>query len=366
MTDWSLPSPEDSATAPVPHQRANSGRAVESGRVADLAQQRGGGDGADAGFVAQGGAVAVEQVVDEPLEAADLAARGAVLVDERLELRQAIAAGRGRTRGGVEVFEAAQPGFDLSVAGELVADLGGQLGDQVGDVVQAQCACGHQRSAVLKHGLDLGDERVIDLECLDGPEGRLGQQRAGRGDRVDGIGLVQPPRPALGRGARRRDLAGVEPRRRQRYRDVRSPFRGAFHAHHLDVVTVEQVDRLAVARSGAVVGLMGQLDAVGIDDPHGEGVLVGVDPPDRRCHAVLLLEVMFRWSGNARGASSHPSRDVQAPFKTEALLPAHARRDTSGNRHQASSLLSQRRTKDRTATFWQKAPANPTVTLGRL
>ena len=36
-----LPWSEDEATAPVPHQRSNSGLAVEPGRVADVAQQSG-------------------------------------------------------------------------------------------------------------------------------------------------------------------------------------------------------------------------------------------------------------------------------------------------------------------------------------
>ena len=45
------------------------GLAVEGGRIAGLAQQRRCGDGADAWLVAQRGAVAVEQLVDEAFEA---------------------------------------------------------------------------------------------------------------------------------------------------------------------------------------------------------------------------------------------------------------------------------------------------------
>ena len=91
-------------------------------------------------------------------------------------------------------------------------------------MVQTQRAGRYQRSAVLEHGFDLGDEGVIDLQCLDGSQRRLGQQRAGRRDRVDGIGLGQLPRAALGRGARSGDFACVEPRCAERDRDVRSPF----------------------------------------------------------------------------------------------------------------------------------------------
>ncbi len=82
------------------------GFAVEAGRVADLAQQGRGGDGADAWFVAQGGAVLVEQLVDEPFETADLAASCAVLVDECLQPGEPMAAGGGRGGVGVDRFEA--------------------------------------------------------------------------------------------------------------------------------------------------------------------------------------------------------------------------------------------------------------------
>ncbi len=143
--------------------------------------------------------MAVEQVVDEPFQSADLAARGSVLVDEVLEPFEPVRACGGRACVGVDVFEAAQPAFDLAAGVELVADLGGELGDLVGDVVQHECYGCYQGSAVLEHRLDLGHQRVVGLQRLDGPEGGLGQQRAGRGDRVDGVGLFQTPRAALGR-----------------------------------------------------------------------------------------------------------------------------------------------------------------------
>ena len=98
----------------------------------------------------------VEQLVDEPFEKADLAAGGAVLFDEILEPFEPTPACWGRACGGVDVFEAAQPGFDLAGRGGLVAYLGGQLEDLVHDMVQTECACGYQGPTVLEHGLDLG------------------------------------------------------------------------------------------------------------------------------------------------------------------------------------------------------------------
>jgi hypothetical protein len=71
--------------------------------------------------------------------------------------------------------------------------------------VQHQGAGLDQAAAVLEHGFDLGDEGVIDLQGLGGPEGGLGQQRPGHGDRVDGIGLGQAAGAPLLGGA----LAGT-------------------------------------------------------------------------------------------------------------------------------------------------------------
>ena len=50
----------------------------------------------------------VEQLVDEALEAADLATRRAVLVDERLKPFEPVRAGGRRIDVGIDVFEAAQ------------------------------------------------------------------------------------------------------------------------------------------------------------------------------------------------------------------------------------------------------------------
>ena len=151
--------------------------------------------------------------------------RCAVLFDERVEPFEAVRAGGRRVDVGVDAFEAAQPALDLALRVELVADLGGEFRDLVPDVVQSQCAGRYQGTAVLEHSLDLGDQRVVDLQRLGGPERRLGLQCPRRGDRVDGVGLVQAPRAALGCRARRRDLAGVEPRRCERDRDMLSPLR---------------------------------------------------------------------------------------------------------------------------------------------
>ena len=76
----SAPSPDDKATAPTP--ASELGLATEPVRVADFADQCRGADRPDTRFVTQGGAVGVEEVIDVAFEAADVAAGGAVLVDE--------------------------------------------------------------------------------------------------------------------------------------------------------------------------------------------------------------------------------------------------------------------------------------------
>ncbi|WP_420435199.1 hypothetical protein [Candidatus Poriferisocius sp.] len=82
----------------------------------------------------------VEQLVDQPFQSADLATGGTVLAGEVLEPLVPVPARWGRACFGVDVFEAAQPGFDLAAGVELVAHLGGQLGDLVPDVVKHQSA----------------------------------------------------------------------------------------------------------------------------------------------------------------------------------------------------------------------------------
>ena len=71
-----------------------------------------------------------------------------------------------------------------------------------------QSASSHKGSAVFEHRLDLCHGRVVGLQSLDRSQGRLGQQRPRRGDRVDGVGLFEPPAAALrgGTGAAYRCL----------------------------------------------------------------------------------------------------------------------------------------------------------------
>ena len=131
-------------SAPVPHQRANlDSRANRNGSPTSAIKRRCC-DRADAGFVTQCGAVFVEQRVDVAFELADLATRRPVLVDERDQPRQPILAGHGRHDRGVDLFEATEPAFDLAGRGELVADLDGELGDLVVDVVKHQRADGRR------------------------------------------------------------------------------------------------------------------------------------------------------------------------------------------------------------------------------
>jgi hypothetical protein len=65
-------SPVESATAPVPHQRANLELGREPGRITDLDDEGGGVDRSDPGLVAQRCAVLVEEAVDVVLESVDL------------------------------------------------------------------------------------------------------------------------------------------------------------------------------------------------------------------------------------------------------------------------------------------------------
>lgn len=78
--------------------------------------------------------MAVEELVDELFEPADLLACGAVLVDERLEPPEAVRAGRGRVGGGIDRFEAAQPAFDIDQVFGMRLRHGLGFGLQIGDL----------------------------------------------------------------------------------------------------------------------------------------------------------------------------------------------------------------------------------------
>ena len=103
---------------------------------------------------------------------------------------------------------------------------------------------------MLEHGFDLGDQRVVDLQRLDRPERRLGQQRTRGGDRVNRVGLVQTTCPTLRGGALRRDLAAVEPGRHERDRGVCAPPGRALDADLTDTVRGRQFDPGEVAGGG--------------------------------------------------------------------------------------------------------------------
>ena len=78
----------------------------------------------------------------------------------------------------VKAFEATEPGLDLAGRAELITDLGRKFCDLVLDMMKGQRADSDKHPAMLEHGFDLGDERVVDLECRHRSEGRLGQQSA--------------------------------------------------------------------------------------------------------------------------------------------------------------------------------------------
>lgn len=148
----------------------------------------------------------------------DLAASGPVLVhqgDQPGQPGQPVLAGQGGSGGAIDVLEPAEPGFDLAGGGELVADLCGEFGELVLGVVQGENAQVNQHSAVFEHRLDLGDERVVDLQGLYRAKAGFCQECAGRCNGIDDVGLVQPSRPPLGSRALRGDLPTVEPRRYQ-------------------------------------------------------------------------------------------------------------------------------------------------------
>jgi hypothetical protein len=95
LTGSPSPSPEESATAPVPQPASELGLPGEPERIGDFAYQGCRSDGCDAWFVTEGGAVFIEEFIDELFQTADLGSHLTVLVDERDQPRQPILPGPG-------------------------------------------------------------------------------------------------------------------------------------------------------------------------------------------------------------------------------------------------------------------------------
>lgn len=76
------------------------------------------------------------------------------------------------------MLEAPQPGLDLGVVNEQVADLGREFRDLIRDVMQGECAHRDKHSSELKHCFDLRHLRVVDLKRMHRSQCRLGEQRA--------------------------------------------------------------------------------------------------------------------------------------------------------------------------------------------
>ena len=95
LAGWPDPSPEERATAPVPHRRAELGFAGtgEPKRVTYFTKEWRGGDWSDAVFATQIGAVLIEQGIDDPFKPACFASHGAVVFDEWGQPRQPIVTG---------------------------------------------------------------------------------------------------------------------------------------------------------------------------------------------------------------------------------------------------------------------------------
>ena len=122
-----------------------------------------------------------------------------ILIAEYLQPLVPVPVGCSRDHVRVELFERAQLAASLAATVKLAAYLGGRLGDLVRHMAQARRACGYRRSTVHEHSIDLSNERDMDLQRLVRPQGRLGQQSAGKRGRATGVGLVQQPQAALRR-----------------------------------------------------------------------------------------------------------------------------------------------------------------------
>jgi hypothetical protein len=91
-------------------------------------------------------------------------------------------------------------------------------------------------------------------------------------------------------------FAGVEAGGDNGDGDVRTPARGSFDTDSNDAVRCEHVDRCDVAGCSVRERLVGELDAVGVDDADREAVLVRVEPAT----AGAIMKVSCRVVGAVR------------------------------------------------------------------
>lgn len=111
----------------------------------------------------------VGRSVNVAFELADLTASSSVLIHELNQPRQPILRGERRHDRGVDVLETAEADLGLAGGGELIADVDGELGDLVLDMVKDRRANVHEHAAVLEHGFDLGHGESYTSSAWAGP-----------------------------------------------------------------------------------------------------------------------------------------------------------------------------------------------------
>jgi len=200
---------------------------------------------------------------------------------------------------------------------------------------------------VLQHGFELGHQRVVDLQRLHRPQRGFGQQRACCGDRVNGVGLGQPPGPPLRRRPLCGHLAGVESRGDHGDRDMRAPARGPFDPDPGDTVGDQQIDRGDEPAGGVTKRVVGEFDAVGVDDADGELGLVRVYARDGCCHAGVSCRFVEGSGGSgSAGTLRHIRVELTGSLQARSA-PAGPTLDatglTSGTKPGFSRVSTQRR-----------------------
>jgi hypothetical protein len=179
------------------------------------------------------------------------------------------------------LLEASEAAFDLSGRSELVPDVDGQFGDLVLHVVKDQGPHRYQHATMFQDSLDLGYQRVLDLERLHRTEGRLGQQLARRGHRIERVGLICAAGPSLRRRALRRNLAAIEPGRTESDRGVSAPAGGPLNPDLSNTLRVEKLDGLEISGRGGAERVVADLDPVAVHHGDRDAVLLWVDARHR-------------------------------------------------------------------------------------
>ncbi len=231
--------------------------------------------------------------VEFSFKSPDLDQGGPVRHSEFNRPAEAVIAGISRSRRSNR-FEFAKANFDPGADRELIPDGWREFCQLVIHEMQLKLPGFDQTTTVIKHGLYLGNQRIIGIQSLHRTQRRFSQQRSRRSDSVNMVGLIQSPSSTLSRRTLRRNLTSIKPGSHDGDSNMSPPTRRAFNPGPFDTMRTHHLNRSDIPAARVREHLDMNLDPVAVNDADGEAVLMRVDSRHVCCHDVLLLDELIR------------------------------------------------------------------------